>query len=80
MEGDESMTNYDTLASVAKELKNHAWLERFRKASEDNTYAEISPFSARFIAKEVDKLIDLIELAAMNGEQLTIEDYERIGT
>ena len=45
---------------AARDLKNHAWLERFRKATYANGYHELSPECCFQIAGYVDGFIDLV--------------------
>ena len=46
------------LQQKAVMLKNHAWLERFRRADYENKYNELSPQACRDIAAYVDSLLD----------------------
>lgn len=48
------------LIKAAEELKDHAWLARFRKANYENKHHEISPCAANDIAGWVDEFIDLV--------------------
>lgn len=46
------------VVDAAKELREHAWLHRFRKAEPKNNFNELSHCAANQIAAYVDKLID----------------------
>lgn len=48
------------LSEAAKELKNHAWLSRFRMADYANGYNQISPEGCRQIAGYVDGFISKV--------------------
>ena len=48
------------VVGYAKTLRNHAWLERFRKADYGNKWNELSPQACRDIAVYVDALLDRI--------------------
>ncbi len=48
------------LRAAALAIKDHAWLERFRKATYDNGHHKISPCAANQIAEYVDAFIDAV--------------------
>jgi NTP pyrophosphatase (non-canonical NTP hydrolase) len=56
----------EKLAETAKAIKNHAWLERFRKADYANKYHEQSPDACRQIAGYVDKFLDAVIAGGSN--------------
>lgn len=46
--------------AAAESLRDHAWLERFRKANYDNSFNLLSPTACNDIARYVDKFIDTV--------------------
>jgi hypothetical protein len=48
------------LQGKARKLKDHAWLERFRKANYENKYNELSPSACNDIAWYVDAFVDAV--------------------
>lgn len=54
---DEGKAMIDDLRAAAVELREHAWLSRFRQANYKNKYNELSPQACNDIARYVDGFI-----------------------
>ncbi|MFO0919670.1 MAG: hypothetical protein U0872_15335 [Planctomycetaceae bacterium] len=68
------------LIEAALELRNHAWLERFRKATGNNGYNELSPAACNDIAGYVDRFIDkVLAQRADDGELVTEAKLNALG-
>ena len=48
------------IVAAAKELRDHAWLSRFRRAEPKNTFNEMSHCACNDIAAYIDKFLDLV--------------------
>lgn len=74
------MSTDSELMNAALELRNHAWLERFRKATGDNGYSELSPAACNDIAGYVDRFIDkVLAQRADDGELIDADWLKSIG-
>ncbi len=73
------------IRTKASALRNHAWLERFRKADgKTNNYHELSPCACNDIARHVDSFITEVEIAVPignceDGWALTIQQMQDAG-
>lgn len=52
---------------LARDMRGYGWLERFRRATDENQIQQQSPFHANQVASAVDKLLDAIEAAVKNA-------------
>ena len=71
--------NESKVIELAKAMRNHAWLSRFRNANvSENNYNEMSDFACRDIAGYVDKLLDTILLDTILPEPVPVPvDWEK---
>jgi len=62
------MMNSEQVTELAKAMREHAWLSRFRKAdTAKNNYNQMSDFACRDIAGYIDRLLDAIDPPAPKG-------------
>lgn len=65
-----------SIKELALSLKNHAWLERFRKANYENKYNELSPQACNDIAGYINTFLDTI-LGYSSTEDFDIEQKSK---
>lgn len=60
--------------AAAERMRDHAWLERFRKANYDNSFNLLSPTACNDIARYVDKFIDTVLAEHPADESLDVDE------